>query len=76
MSETDHSEMQYHTSKERDPQLHVSAVWVLTMVQGGSNMTGKNCDLFTHKSSRSYLNHFVYHISKNPISGLCPLSSV
>jgi hypothetical protein len=23
-------------------------------------MTGTNCDLFTHKSSRSYLNHFVY----------------
>jgi hypothetical protein len=29
-------------------------------VQGGSNMTGTNCDLFTHKSSRSYLNHLVY----------------
>jgi hypothetical protein len=28
--------------------------------QGGSNMTGTNCDLFTHKSSRSYLNHLVY----------------
>jgi hypothetical protein len=26
-------------------------------VQGGSNMTGTNCDLFPHKSSRSYLNH-------------------
>ena len=25
----------------------------------GSNMTGTNCDLFTHKSSRSYLNHLV-----------------
>jgi hypothetical protein len=23
-------------------------------------MTGKNCDLFTHKSFRSYLNHLVY----------------
>ena len=22
-------------------------------------MTGKNCNLFTHKSSRSYLNHIV-----------------
>jgi hypothetical protein len=37
------------------------------MIQGGSNMTGTNCDLFTHKSSRSYLNHLVklrtgYHI--------------
>ena len=29
-------------------------------VQGGSNMTGTNCDLFTHKSSRSYLNHLVF----------------
>jgi hypothetical protein len=24
-------------------------------------MTGTNCDLFTHKSSRSYLNHLVLH---------------
>jgi hypothetical protein len=31
-------------------------------VQGGSNMTRTNCDLFTHKSSRSYLNHLVLHI--------------
>ena len=33
-------------------------------VQGGSNMTGTNCDLFTHKQCRSYLNHLVrssYH---------------
>ena len=29
------------------------------IIQGGSNMTGTNCDLFTHKSSRSYLNHLV-----------------
>ena len=29
-------------------------------IQGGSNMTGTNCDLFTHKSSPSYLNHLVY----------------
>jgi hypothetical protein len=28
-------------------------------IQGGSNMTGTNCGLFTHKSSRSYLNHLV-----------------
>jgi hypothetical protein len=27
--------------------------------QGGSNMTGTNCDLFTHKSFRSYLNHLI-----------------
>jgi hypothetical protein len=29
-------------------------------IKGGSNMTGTNCDLFTHKSSRSYLNHLVF----------------
>jgi hypothetical protein len=29
-------------------------------IQGGSNMTGTNCDLFTHKYSRSYLNHLVF----------------
>jgi hypothetical protein len=28
-------------------------------VQGGSNMTGTNCDLFTHNQSLSYLNHLV-----------------
>ena len=33
---------------------------VLIYVQGGSNMTGTNCDLFTNKSSRSYLNHLAY----------------
>jgi hypothetical protein len=30
-------------------------------------MTGTNCDLFTHKSSRSYLNHLVF---PHRISGL------
>jgi hypothetical protein len=29
-------------------------------IQGGSDMTGTNCDLFTHNQSRSYLNHLVY----------------
>jgi hypothetical protein len=29
-------------------------------LQGVSNMTGTNCDLFTHNQSRSYLNHLVY----------------
>ena len=28
-------------------------------IQGGSNMTGTNSDLFAHKQSRSYLNHLV-----------------
>jgi hypothetical protein len=32
---------------------------LLMKIKGGSNMTGTNCDLFTHKSSRSYLNHLV-----------------
>jgi hypothetical protein len=30
-------------------------------IQGGSNMTGTNCDLFTHNQSRSYLNHLVFN---------------
>ena len=34
-------------------------------IQGGSNMTGTNCDLFTHKLSRSYLNHLVHNKKKN-----------
>jgi hypothetical protein len=33
---------------------------LLLYIQGGSNMTGTNCDLFTHRSSRSYLNHLVF----------------
>jgi hypothetical protein len=32
---------------------------IFTFIQGGSNMTGTNCDLFTHSQSRSYLNHLV-----------------
>jgi hypothetical protein len=31
-------------------------------IQGGSNMTGTNCALFTHNQSRSYLNHLVHKI--------------
>jgi hypothetical protein len=30
------------------------------VIQGGSNMTETNCDLFTHNQSRSYLNHLVF----------------
>ena len=30
-------------------------------------MTGTNCDLFTHKSSRSYLNHLVLLLCKKNI---------
>ena len=32
------------------------------MLQGGSNTTGTNCLQFTHKKSRSYLNHLVHII--------------
>ena len=32
-------------------------------VKGGLNMAGTNCDLFTHKMSRSYLNHLVHCLS-------------
>jgi hypothetical protein len=38
-------------------------------VQGGSNMTGTNCDLFTHNQSRSYLNHLV--VLLRPLLGFC-----
>jgi hypothetical protein len=30
-------------------------------------MTGTKCDLFTHKSSRSYLNHLVYRSTSVPV---------
>ena len=41
--------------------LRVCVFWYLKIreIQGGSNMTGTNCDLFTHNQSRSYLNHLV-----------------
>jgi len=34
--------------------------YTVTIIQGGSNMTGTDCLQFTHKKSRSYLNHLVY----------------
>jgi hypothetical protein len=37
-----------------------SVCLLLPFVQGGSNMTGTNCDLFTHNQSLSYLNHLVF----------------
>jgi hypothetical protein len=37
-------------------------------VQGGLNMTGTNCALFTHNQSRSYLNHLVHHQFSLPFS--------
>ena len=30
-------------------------------------MTGTNCDLFTHKSSRSYLNHLVHSLGRDAL---------
>jgi hypothetical protein len=44
------------------------------IVQGGSNMTGTNCDLFTHKQSRSYLNHLVHMDTSFIILLYTPLS--
>jgi hypothetical protein len=38
---------------------HLEELYVGKKIQGGSNMTGTDCDLFTHKLSRSYLNHLV-----------------
>ena len=38
------------------------------LIQGGSNMTGTDVARFTHKQSRSYLNHLVH-----PSSGACDL---
>jgi hypothetical protein len=39
---------------------HYFVSFSMSDMQGGSNMTGTNCDLFTYKSSRSYLNHLVF----------------
>jgi hypothetical protein len=39
-----------------------------TNLQGGSNMTGTNCDLFTHNQSRSYLNHLEYLIIESVVT--------
>jgi len=37
----------------------VHLVYRTLKIQGGSNMTGTDCGLFTHNQSRSYLNHLV-----------------
>jgi hypothetical protein len=34
-------------------------------------MTGTNCELFTHKSSRSYLNHLVFNACSTFVSQKC-----
>jgi hypothetical protein len=44
-------------------------------VQGGSNMTGTNCHLFTHKSSRSYLNHLEILLCIVFLVAICPVPS-
>jgi hypothetical protein len=36
---------------------------VFSVIQGGSNMTGTNCDLFTHNQSRPCLNHLVLSVT-------------
>jgi len=41
-----------------------------TQTQGGSNMTGTDVARFTHKQSRSYLNHLVYRTAVH----LCDVS--
>jgi hypothetical protein len=48
---------------------NVNKVWknMKENIQGGSNMTGTNCDLFTNKSSRSYLNHLVQVSAKETL---------
>jgi hypothetical protein len=48
-----------HTSFTDKPQKCKCCIWQQHCVRGGSNMTGTNCDLFTHNKSRSYLNHLV-----------------
>jgi hypothetical protein len=49
---------------------HAIKLIVLMLVQGGSNVTGTNCDLFTHNQSRSYLNDLVaYYLSPTPFIG-------
>jgi hypothetical protein len=43
---------------------YMKQVYVLisdeAVIQGGSDMTGTNCDLFTHNQSPSFLNHLVH----------------
>ena len=49
---------------------------VRSYIQGGSNMTGTNCDLFTHKSSLSYLNYLVLIKQTSILRRLYSLCSV
>jgi hypothetical protein len=55
-----------HRAKSFVPLYSLLRSWLscrrIQNLQGGSNMTGTNCDLFTHNQSRSYLNHLVHQI--------------
>jgi hypothetical protein len=57
--------------KYKDLKIEIQCMWsveanvVQIIIQGGSNMTGTNGDLFTHRSSRSYLNHLVQATGNN-----------
>jgi hypothetical protein len=47
--------------------------FTIVIIQGGSNMTGTNCDLFTHNQSRSYLNHLVLSLTTLVLSACIQL---
>ena len=49
--------------------IHEDAYTVTAVLQGGSNMTGTNCNLFTHNQSQSYFNHLVkgWRLKKNSL---------
>ena len=46
-------------------------IYIYIHTQGGSNMTGTDCGLFTHNQSLSYLNHFVYKGKVFPLQVRC-----
>ena len=46
----------------------------MKFVKGGSNMTGTNCDLFTHNQSRSYFNHLVCGLQYSMLFDFCFVS--
>ena len=62
----------YWREKTRAKSAKGTQNWMFTLtelylLQGGSNMTGTNCDLFTHNQSRSYLNHLVLSSSLSSV---------
>jgi hypothetical protein len=46
----------------------------MKFVQGGSNMTGTNCDLFAYNQYRSYLNHLVRGLRYSTLFDFCFVS--